>query len=259
MTVDVDALKSRLASVNHRLVPTSHIAVALHQGASVNQDSPDDFIVHVINLSRANPILGTAFALGAYQSSTSSHNSTPARHIYVALGIALSRWGYFAEALPLLTQARAADVRELDSHDLFAEWHTILCRRRIRPLPDASDQLIEIARQLEAVGSLTAAMQCRRDAAAMYYLPSKDGKIEQVLGAAQSYFEAQDIIEDLGICLVIKAFACLNQMDFEGALELLVEAERLFVKARMPTLLSYTWQVRGQVYLVQRRMKEAKY
>lgn len=217
------------------------------------------FLSRALGLSRANPVLGTAFALGAHERNESLGQATGVAYTNTALGIALCKWGYFVEAEPLLTDAiQNSSSRDSADVQLYAQWHQLLCERRIYPMSQAFERLLEIGNRLEATGDTFRAEQCRQDAVSSYIFPSPDGAPERILEATQLYFATHTHKSDWAIGLILLSYLYLNQGDFEQTRSVLQEAEALFMSEKMPTLLALVWQQWGYCYWKQHKTAEAK-
>ncbi len=257
MTPDLPTLHIRLTSVRRSLVPPAQIEKAGAAGRSWQDSSILAFLQTVLRLSRQNPVLGAAFAIGAFEGATLAEREPQRTAAQLGLGVALTWWGYYHEALALLTELIDRSPPDAEVERLYAEWPRLLCERRVRQAAGLFDSLMGIAERLEAMGDTPNAMRCRLDAVSGMYLPSADGQPEAALGQAMAYFSEGKHLGETGLGLILLAYLHLNRGAFRSAHEQVDRAERALRQAHSPAMTGYTWLVRGTILYHQRRIQEA--
>jgi CHAT domain-containing protein/tetratricopeptide (TPR) repeat protein len=257
---DTAALRERLADIDQDFIPPGPLQAARERIARSRLAGSEAFVQAALDESFHNPILGAITGIEAWEAAQRLNDQAQQTLAALALGSALVWWGYHQEALPFLEYALAAlepgDQPPLLS--LYARWQLLLCERRLREVPDAFAQLLAIADELAGLGDEYRAMRCRSDASQGMLPSSSHAAAAQLwLAAASAYFMEHGHPGDWALSQVALADFHFSQGEFESGLALLDGAEEAFAAGDMPTLLVYSWVIRGMYIHHLRRFDEA--
>ncbi len=257
MFADLARLRTRLAAVDPLLIPPKDIEAAWRSGSERFVSEPLTLPVAAVQASRHNPVLGAALGLGAVEAAALQEDPLQRAEAGLALGIALTWWGSFAEALSCLQQSIPILSQGLPTQAvLYAHWHRLISERRLSGRIDAVQALLETAERLEQLGDGLGAHRCRLDTAAALALTQHE-RAMHIIEAARTYFQARGLTPDDGIALAIQAHVHINQSEFDQAHDELNRAEAIFIQFDMPAMLCFTWMERGVSHRHQLQVEKA--
>jgi CHAT domain-containing protein/predicted negative regulator of RcsB-dependent stress response len=235
----IDTIQARLGCVDPALVSPTQFSRARQAGITWASELPAHLIQKILTLSRQNPPLGAAAAL-AVRAALSQKNPPIGQ---IVLAIPLVYWGYHAEAYQFLDTL--PDSRDNNLIVLYARWHHILCARRLNLIADTSDLLDEIADHLAAGGDMISAMRCRINRISASFMQGNYEESENALLEIGAWFADQRLAVEEGYALAAAAYMVLWQGQTTAGFELIGRAESLFDQSDAPSMVGYTWLLRG--------------
>ncbi len=255
MPADLSLLYERLHAVDSTLVLPYRMDAAEADGARLLSQNPHMLPAAALELARENPVLSVAQGLGALKAAWSCQEPSLVAQAVAGLGIALCWWGYYRDARDCLDEA----LPELDTQQslLVAEWHAVLCERRLMGLRGTDSRLMSIADRLDASGDAINAQRCRLNAVYSLLADTRRTEAQVVLRDAKQFFASHDLPADRAIALSIEARDLLYRGELEAGLGLLDQAEETFSQRDMTAMLCFAWMVRSVYYSQRHQVDQA--
>lgn len=245
MSYNLTDVRVRLAAVSPAAVPVQMIHLAYRRGIESTPHDAASLPDRVLDLSRYNPVLGAAMALGALEAAETLDEPDLLACTQAALGIALAGWGHFVEALELLKPVeQALEATGFHRLSLLARWHRLLCERRIMPNARIGQQIEAIAGELEALGAERDAVRCRLDIAYELIYVDRE-RAYSIVEDARRVFHREGMVADSGYAIALKAAIDGQLNKFDEAFKGLTEAEAIFEELNAPAMRCFVWHRRG--------------